>query len=216
MPKQCPQCRQFYGDQVKFCDLDGTPLPAAAGGATTNRARYRLLALALLTLGAAAVAARYVYHQHLQARLTISFEDLSPAPSEQGGWLRGAVGLAQAATGNGDLVARVRIANATLFAGSVTAAEYTLSAGAREIGKGAWTAGNAPVAFQPGQSVALDLPFRLNPGNTVGSALDALTGKAVPITMRGEMRVASFIEFGIPFEVRLTPGGPQLTQPDMR
>src|SRR5215213_2589720 len=24
--KQCPQCRQHFGDEQKFCDSDGTPL----------------------------------------------------------------------------------------------------------------------------------------------------------------------------------------------
>ena len=55
----------------------------------------------------------------------------------------------------------------------------------------------------------LDLPFRINAGNVAASAIDALSGKSMPVEMRGEMGVeVLFITSTIPFRARLVAPRP--------
>lgn len=223
MPKRCPTCGQIYSDNTKFCDQDATPLsdPLAtqitsgigSQSALPSRKRMWVFLLAAFVIFMAALGGAYFFSErHLQSGITVTLEGISlpNSPDNQnsgfvGKVLRGVVGAAQAATGNGDLVAQLRIGNGTRFSGEIIAANYTIRAGDRQIGVGSWIADPAaPVTFQPEQGVALNLPFRPEPGNTISSGLDALVGKEVPVTMQGTMQVkALFLTFTVPINARL-------------
>jgi hypothetical protein len=82
-------------------------------------------------------------------------------------------------------------------------------AGDTEIGRGVRESGAPPMNFKAGEDFNLDLPFRINAGNVTASTLDALSGKSMPVEMRGEMGVeVFFITFTIPFRARLVAPRP--------
>jgi hypothetical protein len=82
-------------------------------------------------------------------------------------------------------------------------------AGDTEIGRGVRESGAPPLNFKAGEEFKLDLTFRINAGNVAASALDARSGKSMPVDMRGEMGVGFFfITFTIPFRARLVAPRP--------
>lgn len=226
MAKRCPTCGMVYSDNTQFCDQDATPLPdplmtqvASGGGVRPLSSRKPMLVfllVAVVVLVAAIGGAYFFSERHLQSGITVRLEGISlpRSPDSQNSgalsrFLQGVVGTAQAAMGNGDLVARLKIGNGTHFSGEVISASYTIHAGDRQIGVGSWTADPAaPVKFQPEQEVALNLPFRPDPSNTLSSGLDAMIGRDVPVTMQGAMQVkALFLTFTVPINARLVRQG---------
>ncbi len=230
MPKQCPTCRRIHADHVQFCDMDATPLrsletnvapaPPAMPPAPAGRARRRWiqLSIGLVLLAAAAVGAHQLYSQHLKTHFAVTLENVF-LTAESAGLLERALTLAQVATGNANLVARVRLDNSTIFSGTITAARYSLRTGERELGQGVWTAPQ-PIPFQPGQQVSLDLPFRLDSRGALGSLFDQISGqlngqwagREGPLRMQGELTVRVWgLDFPIPFDVSFQ--GVRLEQP---
>ena len=225
MAKRCPTCGRVYSDNTKFCDQDATPLPdllktqIASGGVRPSPSRRPMLVfllVAVIVFVAAIGAAYFFSERHLQSGLTVRLEGISlpsSSDSQNSGalarFLQGVVGTAQAAMGSGDLVAQLKIGNGTYFSGEVVSASYTIHAGDRQIGVGAWAANpDTPVKFQSEQEVALNLPFRPDPSNTLSSGLDAVIGRDVPVTIKGTMQVkAMFLTFTIPIKARLARPG---------
>jgi len=82
-------------------------------------------------------------------------------------------------------------------------------AGDTEIGRGVRESGAPPLNFKAGEEFNLDLASRINAGNVAASALDALSGKSMPIEIRGELGFeVFFITFTIPFRARLVAPRP--------
>jgi hypothetical protein len=219
MSKRCPQCQQLYAENARFCDVDGTPLVALETRVLPAARRPWLwLGLGLALLLGAPFAAHQLYQRHLRAHFTVTLENVFLA-TESAGLLGRALTLAQAVAGDANLVARVKLDNSTLFSGAIISARYALSLGERQLGQGTWMAPQ-PAPFQPGQSLGLDLPFRLDSRQTVGGLLDRvsgqltgqLTGPSGPLRMQGELvvRVWGF-DFPVPFDV--TFQGMRLEQP---
>lgn len=231
MAKRCPACGQVYSDNTKFCDQDGTTLtdplatqiPPPAALARPSRKRMVIcLAAAAVVLAAAASVAYYLYQRHLQSSITITLTGIAlpGSPDSQNSsaaarLLQGVIGAAQAAMGNGDLVALLKIGNGTRFSGEIVSASYTIHAADRQIGAGSWAieGAAAPVKFQAGQEIALNLPFRPDPRNSVSSVLELAAGRDVPVKIRGTMKVkALFFTFTVPFDAQLVRPGESLIQ----
>jgi hypothetical protein len=235
MPKQCPQCLQIYGTQVKFCSRDGAVLidadaitqPATSSvtdqlatriGATPRKLRWIVIVVVLCVVAVGATAGYLWLRDHLQSRVGVSLEGISLSSrtspgqgSERPSLLGRIVDLAKVAIGSSDLAARVKINNSTAFSGALKSATYTIVAGDKELGRGVWNSGGLPLKFNAGEQFDLDLPFRLDGRNTVGSLLDAVTGKPIPLELRGEMDVQVYaMTFTIPFRAHLvTPQSQQ-------
>lgn len=58
----CPVCNETFADDLKFCDLDGTPLKGTGAGTSSSGRLWSLLGIALL-VGALAISAAMIVFQ---------------------------------------------------------------------------------------------------------------------------------------------------------
>lgn len=218
MATRCPKCHGTYPDTVKYCDQDGSPLTSNSTVAATRRQRsgIRWIALMLIIggLAGAVCAAYYLGRHHLQSKITLVFEDVlvngnisltrrSKDKTLATQLAEGILGAAKVTLGTENLIVRVKCRNTTPFAGAITAARYTISAGDKEIASGEWLPASA-VVFQPDREVSIDLPLRFDTSNTLSAAIDAISGKPGQIKIQGDLDAKlSIMKLRIPFEAYL-------------
>lgn len=197
MSKYCPKCARQYPDDRIFCDLDGAELSRASAinhAAQKHRNRWKILLVATVAVAVIAVTTFFALGAYMRGGVEVTVEDISIAQKDSanssitGKVIEKITGATKAVFGKGDLVARLKVRNNTSLSVCITAAQYSIFLGEKEIGKGQWVAiDGAPAAFRAREDLSLELPFRLDSQSLLASVIESLGGKDSPLHVEGEM-----------------------------